>query len=237
MDYSGKNFSSTNGQVPALMDLPTAPPNILTLPIRQPSIRPPLAIPSLLSIPTRRGMPPLRNWLQSLRRRDWKKISIPTNVEVLIIGDSNLRRVDPSFQPVNTQGISLSGAKWEDLLDILPLLPTNQLIKRVILHLGYNNLQQPINLESPLKVKNLIQSIFPQANLFIIHPAPHPKTHSGHTLALLYVAVNYLGAPACTLMSTADHFGGSTGTDYLHFNRLGGLLLASSLKSILSPPT
>ena len=157
-------------RVPSLMDMRINPPNVLHKPLQLMSLNLHPKVPSLLNSTLPDTPVSEENWLQSLRRAEWENLSIPALTQTLILGDSNLRRMDPAFSPPLTRGISLSGAKWEDLLKLIPLLHLNPEVGLIIVHMGYNDLRRGINPVTPQKVYDLLQTHFPNSSLSILLP-------------------------------------------------------------------
>ena len=103
------------------------------------------------------------------------------NTTNLILGDSNLARCCRDYTPpANTHGISLSGAKWADLLQHIPLLSHSLTIERVVVHMGYNDLSSPILPFLPKQIVAALQLKFPTATIEFINPTGKSGTDYIH---------------------------------------------------------
>ena len=170
-----------------------------------------------------KSKPTTPKWVQYLRRGQWHNLSRTPQTTTLIIGDSNLACCCREYiPPANMQGISLSGAKWADLLE------------------GYNDLSNPISPFLPKQIVAALQIKFPTATIEFINPSPHPEEdpkNMAPTLATLFDSLMDLQIPTSTLETKPHHFGGKSGMDYIHLNKEGDKVLARAIRDTLAAYT
>ena len=185
--------------------------------------------------------PTMPNWVQYLKRGEWHNLCIAPKTTNLILEDSNLARCCRDYiSPANTHSISLSSAKWTDLLQHIPLLSHSLTIKRVIVHMGYNDLSNPISPFLPKQIVAALQLKFPTATIEFINPTPHPQANPKNmapTLTALFDTLVDIQIPTSSLQTKPHHIGAKSGTDYIHLNKEGGKVLSWAIRDTLATYT
>jgi lysophospholipase L1-like esterase len=152
----------------------------------------------------------------------------------LILGDSNLARAPHgSFRtPPATHILSLSGLRLEELPEVFYSLPPSNKLETIILHLGYNDSYKGIRDFSPARTtRDTILHKYPKAHIYIILPKPHPTLC--RQIATVTAFLRQISNYTLTLHTGPEHFGGPNGTDYIHLNHTGAVLLSGYLESLL----